>query len=154
MKIEESIKKVRNYPKEMEKITFASLKKNETVIAKMNVQQMEIGKKPDGTWQDYYSPATQDWPGRVGDATGRIKLKDTGEFHESVLSKTKAWKGRRGRAVSSSRQRVVGIEFQGIDKYDLESDYGPIFGLTEENLKKVTEIVASDLYKGEKQYWK
>ena len=140
MKIEESIKKVRRYPEEMEKITFVSLKKNETVAAKMNVQQMEIGKKPNGTWQDYYSPATQDWPGRVGDATGRIKLKDTGEFHESVLSKTKAKKNE--------------LVLQGVDKYDLESDYGPIFGLVQENLKKVTEIVASDLYKGEKQYWK
>ena len=143
MKIEESIKKIRQYPKQVEKMTADSLKKNETVAAKLNVQQMEIGKRPDETWQEYYSPATQDWPGRVGDATGRIKLKDTGKFHESVLAKTKARKNE--------------LLFTGDyvkDGTDLEYHYGPIFGLTKKNISKISEIIFNDLIKGLKQYFK
>ena len=137
MEVDVSIRKVRGYPKGVEKITSVSLKKHEKTAAKWNVQQMETGLRPDGSLQDYYSPVSVE---KFGKEPGRIKLKDTGAFHESVLSKTKAKKNE--------------LIFEGVDRYDLERNYGPIFGLTEKNIDKLKELVFKDLVIGLKNYWK
>ena len=37
---------------------------------------------------------------------------------------------------------------------DLEKEFGPIFGLTKDNLERLTDLVFDDLVKGLRVYWK
>lgn len=139
MNINDSIKKVKRYPSAVEKITAETLKKNERVFAKMNVQQMEVGLRPDGSYQDYYSEVSIE---KYGKEPGRIKLKETGEFHESVLQKTKAKKNVLTFTGDTQKEGT-----------DLEKEFGPLFGLEENNLGKAVVVFRDDLYRGLKQYW-
>ena len=155
MDINTSVKKVRGYAAKVARITASSLRRNQKLYAKWNVQQMEKGLRPDGSIQDDYSPSTATWPGRTGPATGPIKLKDKGDFHKSVVRETKEIFGVFG--IKSHASPVSSILFTGDyikGSTDLEKQFGPLFGLTEPNFDKMADITFDDLYKGLEAYWK
>jgi len=125
-------------------MTALSLKKNQKLYATWNVQQMEAGLRSDGKSQPKYHPNSLKYDRKTPISAGdTIKLKNTGDFHRSVVSKTKAKKDL--------------IEFTGDfvkRTTDLEKEFEPIFGLTESNLDKMVDITFDDLVKGLRAYWK
>lgn len=138
MQVTNSIRKVRGYMKAVRKMTSKTLKGLIPFISKANVQQMEIGVKPDGSFQPPYAPASIE----MGKEPGPIKLKDTGAFHEGVFSGTKM-KG----------ENDLEIKSKDWKSDMLEKHYDP-FGLTKENLKKVTAEITEELVKQLKEYFK
>jgi len=105
---------------------------------------MEEGLRSDGKDQPTYHPNSFKYKRTTPiSEADTIKLKDKGDFHRSVLAKTKA------------KNNV--IEFTGDyikDGTDLEKEFHPIFGLTESNMERMTELIFDDLVKGLRNYWK
>ena len=114
------------------------MKKNSARIAKMNVQQMEVGLKADGTYQEPYSEVSVS---KYGKEPGYIKLKDTGKFHQGVTLKKEKQNEFLLTSKDNSYLSDVG---QGKTEY-LDFVYDP-FGLTDSNLDIVTDVIYEDLY--------
>jgi len=142
VQITESVRKIHRYEKSVEAMTNETLKKLKPVIAKMNVQQLERGQKPDGSLYEGYSPATENYVRATPITAGEpIKLKDTGKFHEGIFTGTVM----RGKNIVEIKSRD--------EKSDmLEHHYKP-FGLTENNMDKITERIYKELYKQLKDYF-
>jgi len=138
MIINESIRKVRGYPVAVKRSTNRSLKDNIPVVAKMNVQQMEIGMKPDGTKQENYSPVSVDFYGKQ---PGPILLRDAGDFHRGVEKGTKV------------KDNTLTLQSDDWKSDMLDEMYEP-FGLTEKNMDKEVKILFDDLVKDLRKYWK
>ncbi len=142
MQIAESVRKIRGYAKKVERSSNSSLKKNKEVAAKWNIQQMEVGKKADGSLQPGYSPATEGYARTTPISAGEpIKLKDSGDFHEGMYRGTKVEKN------------VLMLQSSDEKNDMLERDYDPL-GLTQENLSKLTHIVFEDLVNDLRAYFK
>ena len=142
MLISESIRKIRGYAKKVKSSTNKSLKDNKDVAAKWNIQQMEVGKKADGSLQPGYAAATEGYQRETPISAGEpIKLKDTGAFHEGVY---------RGSIV---KDNIMELKSADSKNEMLDRDYKP-FGLTEENLGKLTVLVFKDLVTDLRAYFK
>ena len=145
MDIKQSVKKIRSYPRVSERSTDKSLKKNSARIAKMNVQQMEVGLKADGTYQEPYAESSVI---NYGKEPGYIKLKDTGRFHQGVTLK----KEKTNEYELTSKASYTTDTGENITDF-LDEHYDP-FGLTDSNMDIVLDITFNDLYTDLKAHFK
>ena len=118
---------------------------------------MEAGLRADGKPQPSYHPNSLKYKRRTPISAGdTIKLKDTGDFHRSVIKETKETFSIFG--IRSHDSPESGIVFTGDytkgGQTDLEKEYGPIFGLVKTNLGKMRDITFTDLVTGLRAYWK
>ena len=142
MQVSESIKKIRGYDKKVRRSTNESLKQNKEVAAKWNIEQMELGKKADGSLQPGYSPATEGYERTTPISAGEpIKLKDTGDYHEGMY---------RGTTV---KDNIMELKSANWKNEMLEIDYDPL-GLTSEKLHKLTIIIFNDLVTDLRAYFR
>ena len=142
MQVSESIKKIRGYDKKVRRSTNESLKQNKEVVAKWNIEQMELGKKADGSLQPGYSPASEGFERTTPIMAGEpIKLKDTGDFHEGMYKGTEV------------KDNELILKSSDWKSEMLERDYDP-FGLTSEKLHKLTIIIFNDLVTDLRAYFR
>ena len=144
MQVTESIKRIRGYAKKVGSSTNRSLKKHKDAAVKMNIQQMEVGKKADGSSQEGYSVATEYYnPVRTTPVTAGepIKLLDTGKFHQGMY---------RGTKIEDNKMIM-----QSADEKNemLDRDYDP-FGLNKANLDTLTTKIFEDLTNDLRAYFK
>jgi len=142
VQISDSVRKIRGYAKKVMGSTNRSLKRHKTLAATWNVQQMEVGRKPDGSMQPGYSAATEGYQRTTPISAGEpIKLKDTGAFHKGV---------KKGTTVHDNIMELKSSD----EKNDmLDADYSP-FGLTEFNLERLKVKVFDDLADDLRAYFK
>jgi len=142
VQISESVRKIRGYAKRVKSSTNDSLKDNKDVAAKWNIQQMEVGKKADGSMQPGYAAATEGYQRETPISAGEpIKLKNKEDFYEGVYKGT------------TVHDNIMELKSADWKNEMLDRDYKP-FGLTEENLGKLTVLVFKDLVTDLRAYFK
>lgn len=147
MKIEKSIKKIRNYLVNCKKFGEQIMVKNEGHIIKENIYQMyDLGQDIKGESLGEYTDISKWMKQQKGQRTDHITLRDTGDFHKGMDMKK-----------SGESQKESEFEIKSKDwKSDmLERGFPDIFGLNEEKLKNFTQNVFFwDFYNKLKLYFK
>ena len=93
----------------------------------MNVEQLNDGQRADGTYLPDYSEVSVKVYGKP---QGRIKLKETGEFHEKIKAEIRGDK----LYLTDYSQKFLHKPARLAARYGYE-----IIGLTEKNIKKLTD---------------
>lgn len=131
--IQEKIEALRRFEKEHESIVIQLAANYEAEILDMNTDQLEKGIEATGNpVSPPYRPLTISIKQQKGQPTDRVTLKDEGDFHDSfflVLNQTSF-------AIYAKDEKTARIE----RKYGRD-----IFGLTDENLQSLIEMIKPDL---------
>ena len=154
MQITESVRKIRGYAGFVKRATNSILKERRGNVARMNIDQLKDAKSPKGYTYDTYAPATVEdtWHKRTRKVYygEPIKLWDTAAFYNGMFEATKV-KKKNELEIYSKRTKQHPDDPPNLVEI-LEKEWKP-FGLTEQNMKKFTEIVRKDLYKQLKDYF-
>ena len=131
--IQEKIEALKQFEKEHESIVIQLAANYEAEILDMNTDQLEKGIEATGNpVSPPYRPLTISIKQQKGQPTDRVTLKDEGDFHDSfflVLNQTSF-------AIYAKDEKTARIE----RKYGRD-----IFGLTDENLQSLIEMIKPDL---------
>ena len=112
------------------------IKVREKMIVAANVEQMNSGERAEKGRKilPRYAPSTVKYKRRKGQPFNRVTLKDSGDFHKSVY------------VTFTNKGFVLGARDSKV-KY-IEPKYTPeIYGLNEDNIKKLQDIVKGDMIK-------
>jgi len=133
--IEEKIKQLESFQKDVEGITIELSKEYKAEIIDMNTAQLEDGKEATGqSISPGYRPLTIRIKREKGQPTNKVTLKDTGEFHKQFD------------LVFFPTSFVIVSDDDKAQK--LERKYGKdIYGLNEKNLQELIDLVKPDLIK-------
>ncbi len=127
------IKAIREFEENLNRTIIDTVRDYEAEVIDMNTQQLEKGIYCDGTpILPEYTPFTVSLKKERGRVTDRVTLKDEGDFHDAFFV-------------------TYGDDYLVLDSRDpktnkLKNKYGEeIFGLTQDNIKEVTELIKPDL---------
>lgn len=133
------IRRLKEAQKNLSSITIDAVKKNEAEIVDLNISQMEEsgvthkGEEIQRRGVSYrgYSPMTIQIKRLKGQETKHITLKDEGDFH----NKMKIVYNQDSFTFTSDDDKTE----------ELQSYYNDIFGLTDENIKEMKDLIKPDL---------
>lgn len=132
--------KLHNFEQQLDKILIDSVKKFEAEIIDMNTAQLDAGINGEGNpIEPAYTSFTMSIKRSKGQPTDRVTLEDEGDFKRDFFMTT----GKDYFALGSS----------DIKTQKLERKYGKdIFGLTQENIDAVKDLIRPDVIEALKLY--
>ncbi len=127
--ITDMIKSLESWEKTAQDEAIALAKEESAFILDANVEQLEEGKRADGSRiGPPYRPLTVRIKREKGQRTDRVTLRDTGDFHESFTLHV--------------RNDLVGVTATDRKTAKLTNKYGrEIFGLSDENVQELIERI-------------
>lgn len=133
------IRRLKEAQKNLSSLTIDAVKKNESEIVNLNISQMEEsgvthkGEEIQRRGVSYrgYSPMTVQIKRLKGQETKHITLKDEGDFH----NKMKIVYNQDSFTFTSDDDKTE----------ELQSYYSDIFGLTDQNIEEMKDLIKPDL---------